>query len=45
MSEIRMAHFTQSRRLLAKHNGREIKTIGDSFMVAFHDAGEALDYG
>lgn len=44
MNEVRNAHFEQGRRLLAKHEGREIKTIGDSFMAAFQNVGDALDF-
>jgi class 3 adenylate cyclase len=44
MNEVRRAHFAQSRRLIGQFQGREIKTIGDSFMAAFKSAGAALDY-
>lgn len=44
MNEIRRAHFAQSRKLIQRHNGREIKTIGDSFMAAFHSIEKALDF-
>ena len=44
MDELRRAHFDQSRKLIKKYNGREIKTIGDSFMAAFRSVGKALDY-
>ena len=44
MNEVRRAHFAQSRRLIAQFEGREIKTIGDSFMVAFKCVDAALDY-
>ncbi|MBL8002884.1 MAG: hypothetical protein JNL05_13090 [Flavobacteriales bacterium] len=44
MNEIRRAHFVQSRRLIKKHNGREIKTIGDSFLIAFKNVENALNY-
>ena len=44
MNEVRNAHFAQGRKLLAHHGGREIKTIGDSFMAAFHCADRALDF-
>ncbi|MEW6303394.1 MAG: adenylate/guanylate cyclase domain-containing protein [Verrucomicrobiota bacterium] len=44
MSEIRRAHFAQSRRLIAQCKGREVKTIGDSFMAAFRSVHQALDY-
>lgn len=44
MNEVRRAHFVQSRRFIARFEGREIKTIGDSFMVAFKCVDAALDY-
>ena len=44
MNEVRRAHFNQSRKLIDKFKGREIKTIGDSFMAAFKCAEGALDY-
>jgi class 3 adenylate cyclase len=44
MNEVRRAHFAQSRKLIAQFKGREIKTIGDSFMAAFKSADSALDY-
>ncbi|MFH1111180.1 MAG: adenylate/guanylate cyclase domain-containing protein [Planctomycetota bacterium] len=44
MNEVRRAHFVQSRKLLAQFKGREIKTIGDSFMAAFKAVDAALDY-
>ncbi len=44
MNDVRNAHFAQGRELLARHGGREIKTIGDSIMAAFHCADEALDF-
>ena len=44
MNEVRRAHFAQSRRYIAQFRGREIKTIGDSFMVAFKSVDAALDY-
>ena len=44
MNEVRRAHFAQCRRLIGQFQGREIKTIGDSFMAAFKCAGAALDY-
>jgi class 3 adenylate cyclase len=44
MSEIRHAHFNTARQLIAKHKGYEIKTIGDSFMVAFRTAVQALNF-
>ncbi len=44
MNEVRRTHFAQSRRLIGQFQGREIKTIGDSFMVAFKCTDAALDY-
>jgi class 3 adenylate cyclase len=44
MNEVRRAHFAQSRKLIGQFKGREIKTIGDSFMAAFKSADAALDY-
>ena len=44
MNEVRRGHFDQSRRLIGQFKGREIKTIGDSFMVAFKSVDLALDY-
>jgi class 3 adenylate cyclase len=44
MNEVRRAHFAQSRKLIKQYNGREIKTIGDSFMAAFKSVEKALDY-
>lgn len=44
MNEVRRAHFGQSRRLIGQFEGREIKTIGDSFMAAFKSVDAALDY-
>ncbi len=44
MNEVRRAHFAQSRRFIAQFEGREIKTMGDSFMVAFKCVDAALDY-
>jgi len=44
MNEVRRAHFSQSRSLIERFNGREIKTIGDSFMAAFRSVEKALDY-
>jgi class 3 adenylate cyclase len=44
MYEVRQAHFAQSRRLIAKFKGHEIRTIGDSFMAAFRSVAAALDY-
>jgi class 3 adenylate cyclase len=44
MNEVRRAHFAQSRTLIDQFRGREIKTIGDSFMAAFRSVEYALDY-
>jgi class 3 adenylate cyclase len=44
MNEVRRAHFAQSRKLINEHSGREIKTIGDSFMATFKSVDKALDY-
>ena len=44
MAHVRRAHFSQSRGLIQKFGGREIKTIGDSFMAAFKNVENALDY-
>lgn len=44
MNEILRAHFAQGRIFIKKFMGREIKTIGDSFMVAFHSVVESLDF-
>ncbi len=44
MNEVRRAHFARSRMLIDQYKGREIKTIGDSFMAAFRSVEKALDY-
>lgn len=44
MNVVRRTHFAQSRRLIEHYKGREIKTIGDSFMAAFRSVEKALDY-
>jgi class 3 adenylate cyclase len=44
MNEVRKRHYAQSRELISQFKGREIKTIGDSFMVAFKSVDVALDY-
>jgi class 3 adenylate cyclase len=44
MNEVRRAHFAQSRKLIGHFKGREVKTIGDSFMAAFKSTDAALDY-
>jgi len=42
MNQVRRVHFVQSRKLIDQYKGREIKTIGDSFMAAFHAVEKAL---
>src|ERR1043165_4569046 len=37
-------HFDQARRIMAKYDHHEIKIIGDSFMVIFRTALDALDF-
>jgi class 3 adenylate cyclase len=44
MSKVRRAHFVQGRKLIAQHKGYEIKTNGDSFMVAFWSVEKAFDF-
>ncbi len=44
MGTLRTAHFAQSSKLIGEHGGHEIKTIGDSVMVAFRTVDNALDY-
>ena len=44
MNEVRRSHFAQSRKLIEQYKGREIKTIGDSFMAAFRSVEKGLDY-
>ena len=44
MGALRSAHFARSSRLIREHGGHEIKTIGDSVMVAFRTVNSALDY-
>jgi len=44
MNKIRQTHFAQARHQLRYYKGYEIKTIGDSFMIAFRTAVEALDF-
>jgi class 3 adenylate cyclase len=44
MDQVRQTHFEEGRRWLRKFGGYEIKTIGDSLMVAFRTAVEALDF-
>lgn len=44
MNEIRRAHFRQARIVISKLGGYEIKTIGDSFLVAFQTTVDALNF-
>ena len=44
MSNVRNAHFEQGRKLISVHKGREVKTIGDSIMAAFHSVDQGLDF-
>ena len=44
MNDVRRAHFAQGQKLLKEFQGREIKTIGDSFMAAFKCVDQALDF-
>jgi hypothetical protein len=37
-------HFTHARRMTSKYDGHEIKVFGDSYMVAFRTAVEAVDF-
>lgn len=39
---LRSRHFQQMRNALAVHGGREVKTIGDAFMVVFEAAADAF---
>ena len=41
---VRQAHFEQVRKLLAGCDCREVKTIGDAFLLAFRTAPAALDF-
>ena len=38
-------HHATIRKLIRAHNGYEVKTIGDAFMIAFTSASDALDLG
>jgi Tol biopolymer transport system component/class 3 adenylate cyclase len=40
--DLRRVHFQLLRDAVAAHGGREVKTIGDSFMVAFDSAVDAV---
>lgn len=37
-------HFDRGRELISRHDGREIKLIGDAFMVVFHNAVDAFGF-
>ncbi|MDP1820487.1 MAG: AAA family ATPase [Acidimicrobiales bacterium] len=39
---VRRAHFATLRQAIAKHDGREVKTMGDGFMMVFTSAVDAL---
>ena len=39
---VRRSHFVALREAIAEHNGREVKTMGDGFMVVFASAVDAL---
>ena len=42
--KLMQAHFGTIRQQIQQHGGREIKTIGDGFMVAFSSARNAVDW-
>lgn len=44
MGELRRAHYARARQEAADQRGFPIKTIGDSFMVAFNTVETALDF-
>jgi class 3 adenylate cyclase len=44
MDTVRRAHFRQGRKLLLQFGGYEIKTIGDSLMVALRTAVDAFNW-
>src|SRR5256885_13848222 len=39
-----LQHFERGRELISRYDGREIKLIGDSFMVVFHNAVDAFGF-
>lgn len=43
MKTIRRAHFKRARKIIADNQGFEIKTMGDSFMVAFKSVRAGFD--
>lgn len=44
MGDVRRAHFKEARSVIGKNKGYEIKTIGDSLMVVFRTAVDALNF-
>jgi len=44
MDVLRRGHFEHVGRLAATHDGFVVKTMGDSVMVTFHAASDALDF-
>ena len=44
MEEALHLHDSLMRRLIAEHNGYEVKTEGDAFMVAFYSVDEAVKW-
>src|SRR6266545_278020 len=42
--KVMQAHFGVIRRQIQQHGGREVKTLGDGFMVAFGSARSAVDW-
>ena len=44
MAQCVVQHHSVIRRCVAKHRGYEVKTVGDSFMVAFVDACDAVRF-
>ncbi|MEO8968920.1 MAG: adenylate/guanylate cyclase domain-containing protein [Solirubrobacteraceae bacterium] len=42
---LRRSHDTATRRAIERHDGTEIKSTGDGFLVTFADAQSALRYG
>lgn len=44
MAEVREAHFARSGEWIARNDGYEVKTIGDSVMAVFHTPGNAFCY-
>jgi class 3 adenylate cyclase len=44
MRELVHAHYSRSEQLIAKYNGRLVKTIGDGVIAVFRTAANALDF-